>query len=61
MIEILFRVALYIFLLPVSLVVMTPIILVGAFFSKEGSYRENLKNGYRSVYEFWTDALICLF
>ena len=44
-------------LLPISVLLVTPYILLGAVFSKEGSYSANVKNGYRNVYHFWVNMI----
>ena len=46
-----FWVAFWFLFLPVSRLVMTPIILVGAIFANE-RYIEAVKNGYESVIDF---------
>lgn len=48
----LIAVAVYLTLLPVSLVLSTPVVLVSAFFGWS-SYGENVKRGYLKVVEFW--------
>ena len=49
----LFRLVLYIAFLPVCMTIATTIILLGAAFSGEGPYLENVKNGYGTVYHHW--------
>lgn len=47
----------YLFFLPVSFLLATPFILVGAFFGPEG-YFSNVLEGYRKVYDFWRGILL---
>ena len=51
-----FSLVFHLCLLPISMIVMTPVILIGAAFSKEGTYLENVKNGYGTVYHHWDRA-----
>lgn len=43
-------------LLPISWIVSTPVILVLALLQK-GTYRQNVRAGYRKVFEFWEAML----
>lgn len=43
-------------LLPISLVVMTPVVLVSAVLSQE-RFLASLRDGYLDIYEFWRDWL----
>lgn len=48
-------------ILPALFLLATPVILIGAAFSREGSYQENVKNGYGTVWYHWkrgTESII---
>lgn len=47
----------YVLLLPLSLVVATPYILITAVWEKQG-YIQNVKNGYLRVYRFWAESSV---
>jgi hypothetical protein len=49
---VLLRWAVTLLALPVSLLLLTPVILIGAAFTRQ-KYWEAVKNGYRNVTEFW--------
>ena len=38
--------------LPLFLIVVTPLVLIGAFFAREPYFRA-VKNGYRTTFELW--------
>lgn len=56
LLEILVRLVLWLILLPVSMVLATPFVLVAAAFSGR-PYFESVKDGYRGVYDFWMRVL----
>lgn len=47
------RGSIYLLLLPLAMMLATPIILIGAAFSREGNYVENVKSGYGTVWFHW--------
>ncbi len=44
----------WIIMLPLSFIAVTPFLLIYSFFGKKG-YLENLGSNYGSVYEFWIE------
>jgi len=57
LLEILVRILLWVFLLPLSVLLASPVVLIGAAFT-ERPYLESVKDGYFSVYQFWQRALV---
>ncbi len=56
LLELLVRTVLWLLLLPISMLLATPIVLIGAFFTGR-PYAESVKDGYHSVYLFWDRVL----
>jgi hypothetical protein len=50
------RALLWVILLPISWLLATPVILLIACL-QAGPYRQNVRNGYRRVFEFWDGAV----
>jgi hypothetical protein len=50
--HLLFGVLIWVLLLPISLILVTPVIVVGALFTQR-DYWTSLKAGYGEVVEFW--------
>ena len=47
--EILIRVIVWVFLLPIALIVTTPFVLIGAAFRKDQCYEGAVRNSYRTI------------
>jgi len=50
--SLLFRVIIYFLIIPVSVVLATPVILIAAVYGPE-NYFQNILEGYRKVFDFW--------
>ena len=54
---ILFRILLWCIFLPISMLLASPAVLIGAAFTGR-SYWGSVKDGYYSVYKFWEKIII---
>ncbi len=57
LLELLVRAVLWLLLLPISMLLASPVVLVGAFFTRR-PYAESVQDGFSSVYRFWERVLI---
>jgi hypothetical protein len=51
------RLLFYLILFPLSWLLLTPVILLGAAFTRD-PYLESVRNGYRNVTEFLSDVML---
>lgn len=56
LIDILLRIVLWVILLPLSIILVTPFILIGSAFTKQ-TYGKSVKSWYYNVFTFWERIL----